>query len=85
MKSRQPEYSSSTERANPEQPRNPEGIRVFEAVAWVPVWEQSDPGRRIVLGTVPTSCNLYLEPEPYFAIEVNLEEKVGNYIPIYKS
>ena len=50
-----------------------EGIRVFATDAWIPMWEKSIPGKRIVLDSVPTSCNLYLEPEPHFAIEVNLE------------
>ena len=53
-------------------PPRPDGLKVFEADAWIPMWEQSIPGQRIALDTVPTSCNLYLEPEPYFAIEVNL-------------
>ena len=46
---------------------------VFETDAWIPMWEQSIPGERIALGSVPMRCNLYLEPEPHFAIEVNLE------------
>ena len=70
-----------------------EGTMVFETDAWIPMWEQSIPGKNIVLGSVPISCNLYLEPEPHFAIEVNLEGDValehhsimmqqGEYIPM---
>ena len=41
------------------------------------MWEQSIPGKKIVLSSVPASCNLYLEPEPHFAIEIILEGKVA--------
>ena len=77
MKTCEPGDSRTREGADPGHSRIAEGINVFEADAWIPMWEQSVPGRRIALGSVPTSCNLYLEPEPYFAIEINLEGEVA--------
>ena len=59
------------------QSTRPEGIKVFESDAWIPIWEKSIPGKKIVLGSVPTSCHLFLEPEPYFAIEMSLEGEVA--------
>ena len=56
-----------------EQTTKTDGIRIFETDAWIPIWEQSIPGESIALGSVPTSCNLYLEPDLHFAIEINLE------------
>ena len=56
-----------------EQTTKKDGIRIFETDAWIPIWEQSIPGESIALGSVPTSCNLYLEPDLHFAIEINLE------------
>ena len=73
METRESENHDIRERAEPDRPTKLESVRVFEADAWIPMWEQSIPGERIVLESVPTSCNLYLEPEPHFAIEVNLE------------
>ena len=67
----------SEERAETDSSIGPQGIKVFEADAWIPVWEQSIPGKRIVLGSVPTSCNLYLEPDPFFAIEISLQDDVA--------
>ena len=55
-----------------EQTTKTDGIRIFETEAWIPIWEQSIPGESIALGSVPTSCNLYLEPDLHFAIEINL-------------
>lgn len=65
------------EGAEPEHSTRPEGVKVFETDAWIPNWEQSIPGQRLVLAPVPASCNLYLEPEPHFAIEINLEGQVA--------
>ena len=73
MGNREPGNHDIEEGEEPDHSTRPEGLRVFEADAWIPMWEQSIPGEKIVLGSVPTSCNLYLEPEPHFAIEVNLE------------
>ena len=73
MEGRGLENHDIQEGAESDDPTRPEGVRVFATDAWIPMWEQSFPGERIVLGSVPTSCNLYLEPEPHFAIEVNLE------------
>ena len=77
METREPGNHDIEEGAEPDHSTRPEGLRVFETDAWIPMWEQSIPGKRIVLGSVPTSCNLYLEPEPHFAIELNLEGKVA--------
>ena len=77
METREPGNHDTEERVEPGHSTRPEGVRVFETDAWIPMWEQSTPGKRIVLGSVPTSCNLYLEPEPHFAIEVNLEGKMA--------
>ena len=52
-----------------------EGVKVFEADAWIPLWEQSLPGKSIVLDSIPASCSIFLDPEPYFAIEVKLEDQ----------
>ena len=81
MEGREPESHDIQEEAESDNPTRPEGVRVFATDAWIPMWEQSIPGGRIVLGSVPTSCNLYLEPEPHFAIEVNLEgqEALGHH------
>ena len=73
METRDPGSHHAEEGAEPDHSTSTEGVRVFERDAWIPMWDQSIPGKRIVLGSVPTSCNLYLEPEPHFAIEVNLE------------
>ena len=77
METREPEYHSNAERSEPDHSTRHEGVRIFEADAWIPMWEQSIPGKKIVLGSVPTSCNLNLEPEPHFAIDVNLEGEVA--------
>ena len=77
METREPEYHSNAERSEPDHSTRHEGVRIFEADAWIPMWEQSTPGKKIVLGSVPTSCNLNLEPEPHFAIDVNLEGEVA--------
>ena len=77
METREPGNHDIEEGAEPDHSTRLEGIKVFETDAWIPMWEQSIPGERIVLGSVPTSCNLYLEPEPHFAIEVNLEGEVA--------
>ena len=81
MEARESENHGTQEGAGSDDPTRPEGVRVFATDAWIPMWEQSTPGERIVLGSVPTSCNLYLEPEPHFAIEVNLEgqEALGHH------
>ena len=67
--------------AEPDHSPTAEGVRVFESDAWIPVWEQSTPGQKIVLGSVPTSCNLYLEPEPHFAFDVKLGRAGGARAP----
>ena len=77
METREPGNHDIEEGAESDRSTRPEGVRVFETEAWIPMWEQSIPGKSIVLGSVPTSCNLYLEPEPHFAIEVNLEGQVA--------
>ena len=77
METHEPGNHDIEEGVEPDHSTRPEGVRVFETDAWIPMWEQSIPGKRIVLGSVPTSCNLYLEPEPHFAIEVNLEGEVA--------
>ena len=82
METREPGNHDLDEVAELDYSTGTEGVRVFETDAWIPIWEKSIPGKRIVLGSVPISCNLYLEPEPHFAIEVNLEGDValkGNY------
>ena len=60
METREPGNHDIEEGVEPDHSTRPEGVRVFEADAWIPMWEQSIPGKRIVLGSVPTSCNLYL-------------------------
>ena len=77
METREPGNHDLDEGAELDHSTGTEGVRVFETDAWIPIWEKSIPGKRIVLGSVPTSCNLYLEPEPHFAIEVNLEGDVA--------
>ncbi len=77
METREPGNHDIEEGAAPDHSTRHEGVRVFETDAWIPMWDQSIPGERIVLGSVPTSCNLYLEPEPHFAIEVDLEGQVA--------
>ena len=77
MDTREPGNHDIEEAQESEHSTKPDGVRVFEAHAWIPMWEKSIPGKRIVLGSVPTSCNLYLEPEPHFAIEVNLEGQLA--------
>ena len=73
MHIREPGDYNSEAGAEHDSSTGPGSVRIFEADAWIPMWEQSIPGERIVLGSVPTLCNLYLEPEPYFAIEVKLQ------------
>ena len=70
-----PESPNFEQSAQPEPSTTSEGIRIFEALAWIPMWEHSIPGRSIALGSVPISCNFFLEPDPHFAIEVNLEDQ----------
>ena len=77
MDTREPGNHDMEEGAEPEHSTRPEGVKVFETEVWIPNWEQSTPGQRLVLAPVPTSCNLYLEPEPHFAIEINLEGQVA--------
>ena len=77
MGTREPRDQDFEESAELAHSTRSEGITVFERDAWIPMWEQSIPGKKIVLGSVPTACNLYLEPEPHFAIEVNLEGEVA--------
>ena len=73
MDSHAPGTHDKQEGAESDRSTRSEDIRIFATDTWIPVWEQSTPGKRLVLGSVPTSCNLHLEPEPHFAIEVNLE------------
>ena len=77
METREPGNHDIEEGSDPNDSTTPEGLRVFETDAWIPMWEQSTPGKRIVLGSVPTSCNLYLEPEPHFAIDAKLEGQLA--------
>ena len=73
METREPRIPSSEEAPERDHSRISRHITVFETEAWIPVWEQSTPGKDLVLDSVPTSCYIDLETEPYFAIEINLE------------
>ena len=56
METRESENHDIRERAEPDLPTKLESVRVFEADAWIPMWEQSIPG--VAVGTSRLICSL---------------------------